>query len=282
MIRTWAGGAPGASALFSSSTRRTVEVVGFVASWIALGIWLHLDPNAYLVVGVPLGWAFQRYVARAPLCAAWVRDAPPFRFDARTLVLALIVGMGPASHLLGAHGASSVAWVIAGMGGAVGCAYALRHVPKEHAGRFALGALATALPGLALVVSLAAVRHFLLHMPWPSGGAASWTFARSLAGYLPICFALEEVVFRGVLDAHLAPSGRGLGSAVVVSVLWGLWHLPVAMGHGHLLLVSVSLVVVHVIVGLGMSWSFRWSRTLLVPAFAHALIDAVRNALLGG
>ena len=45
-------------------------------------------------------------------------------------------------------------------------------------------------------------------------------------------FVLEEVAFRGALDAHVHHEGEGRGwqSALFVSALWGLWHLPISGG----------------------------------------------------
>ena len=38
----------------------------FVAVWIAIGIGFHLEADAYLLAGVPLGLAFQWGIARRP------------------------------------------------------------------------------------------------------------------------------------------------------------------------------------------------------------------------
>ena len=43
-------------------------------------------------------------------------------------------------------------------------------------------------------------------------------------------FLVDEVVFRGALDPHIAGAGRGRlhewCSAVFVALLWGVWHFP--------------------------------------------------------
>jgi membrane protease YdiL (CAAX protease family) len=58
----------------------------------------------------------------------------------------------------------------------------------------------------------------------------------SLHLLIPVMFMMEEVAFRGAIDSHVRHPGErhGLGSsvygivsAIVVSVLWGLWHLPI-------------------------------------------------------
>ena len=107
--------------------------------------------------------------------------------------------------------------------------------------------------------------------------------AEYTALYFPATFLLEEVAFRGALDAHLHHEGdsRGWQSAILISVLWGLWHLPVTSGRSlpHLV---VQLVVVHVALGVPLSWAWRRNRNLAGPALAHAVNDAVRNAVMLG
>jgi membrane protease YdiL (CAAX protease family) len=68
---------------------------------------------------------------------------------------------------------------------------------------------------------------------------------------------------------------------VFVSALWGLWHLPVTSGFPLPLMVA-ELVVVHVLLGVGLSLAWRRTRNLGGPALAHAVIDAVRNATMLG
>ena len=103
-----------------------------------------------------------------------------------------------------------------------------------------------------------------------------------LAIYFPATFVIEEVAFRGALDAHVHHPGdsRGWMSALFVSALWGAWHLPVSDGMPLPLLV-LSLVAWHCLVGVPLSFAWRRSGNLSGPAFAHAAIDAVRNGVLG-
>jgi membrane protease YdiL (CAAX protease family) len=109
------------------------------------------------------------------------------------------------------------------------------------------------------------------------------TVTRYLALYFPVTFVLEEVTFRGALDSHVHRAGepRGWLSAVLVSVLWGLWHLPVSGGMPLPYLV-LELVAWHTLVGVPLSLAWRRSGNLAGPAFAHAAIDAVRNGLMLG
>ena len=77
--------------------------------------------------------------------------------------------------------------------------------------------------------------------------------------YLPVVFVLEEVAFRGALDAHVHRPGerRGLVTAVFVSVLWGMWHLPLADPAVPLWATLVQVLVVHGVVGVLLSYAWR-------------------------
>jgi len=98
-----------------------------------------------------------------------------------------------------------------------------------------------------------------------------------------VTFVLEEVAFRGALDAHVhhAGEGRGWQSAVFVSALWALWHLPISTGMPFPILIVV-LLAVHILIGVPLSFAWRRSQNFAGPAFAHSAIDAVRNAFLLG
>jgi membrane protease YdiL (CAAX protease family) len=101
----------------------------------------------------------------------------------------------------------------------------------------------------------------------------------SLIVYIPVMFVMEEVSFRGVLDAHLhcPGEGRGWGSAFFVSALWGLWHLPIG---GDISLQTIGvLLFVHCPVGVVLSLYWRRTGTLVIPGASHAFIDALRDAL---
>lgn len=80
---------------------------------------------------------------------------------------------------------------------------------------------------------------------------------------------------------HHAGEGRGWQAALFVSALWGLWHLPIATGIPFPVLILV-LLTVHCFIGIPLSFAWRRSRNLASASFAHAAIDAVRNAMLLG
>jgi membrane protease YdiL (CAAX protease family) len=114
--------------------------------------------------------------------------------------------------------------------------------------------------------------------------AAIFALAKYSALYFPASFVLEEVTFRGALDEHLHAEGepRGWQSAILVSVLWGLWHMPVSSTGLPWSLQMLQLVAVHVLFGVPLSLAWRRTRNLAGPALAHAVNDAVRNALMLG
>jgi hypothetical protein len=104
--------------------------------------------------------------------------------------------------------------------------------------------------------------------------AASGSVLKWLAIYFPATFLIEEVAFRGALDAHVnhPGEGRGFGSALFVSALWGLWHLPVADGMPFSLLV-LSLVTWHCVVGVLLSFAWRRSVPVAAPESCVARIQ---------
>jgi membrane protease YdiL (CAAX protease family) len=110
-------------------------------------------------------------------------------------------------------------------------------------------------------------------------------FLQQFALMFPMCFVLEEVAFRGALDPHLAPSPVrwrfGWVSAVFVSAMWGLWHLPLqSFGSPAECVRYADLDLgVHVLIGVPLSFCWRTSGTLVLPCAAHGLIDAFRNAI---
>ena len=119
-------------------------------------------------------------------------------------------------------------------------------------------------------------------MPWLDGNVllAIATPMISLATYLPAVFVLEEVLFRGVVDTYLHGSTPGLdrASALYGSALWGIWHLPVAFVSLGVLTIPY-LVIVHSVLGYVLATSWRRTGNLAAPGIAHAVTDALRNAV---
>jgi membrane protease YdiL (CAAX protease family) len=167
-------------------------------------------------------------------------------------------------------------WSVAALVGVGGLNYALRRASRDTVRDAVLCLVTGGSVGTAIFVVADLTRH-TFQRPAP---VRLLIGAESLALYFAVVFVLEEVSFRGAIDSHVHHPGqsRGLLSAVFVSALWGLWHLPISSGP--VATAALRLLVVHVPIGVVLSIFWRRSGNLAVPAFTHAFIDAVRNALL--
>lgn len=266
----------------ASQRRRVIDAVAFVTVWVTAGYVLRLNSNAYLLLGIPLTAAFQLVVRRRPLRELFAPGTRRFALTRHGWAIATVLAIVPgycATQAATAGDWTTSGWYLAAMGGAVAAAFSLR-----------ASSIATTLRDAALPIALGAggmaaaygIVHVATGAPWPAA-AAVVALVKYTALYLPATFLLEEVAFRGAIDAHVHQDGdrRAWQSAVFVSVLWGLWHLPVASGLPLPVLVA-QLVVVHVALGVWLSLAWRRTRNLAAPALAHAVIDAVRNATMLG
>lgn len=267
-----------------SITRRCINCAAFTAVWMACAWLLGLRPVAYLILGVPLVAAFQLALNRRPIQQLWVRDAATFRLVRTDFILAVVLMVVPAYFLIEAlslHNWDRALLVVAGVAGAPCAAFALRHQRADKLTRALPSAAAAVAIGCAIMVGMA-----LLYDRSP-------LFAPSRLLYLlgqfalmfPLCFLLEEVAFRGALDTHAVPSPgdrqQGWVLAVIISAIWGLWHLPlhpIASLSDFFRFAGLDLGV-HIAIGVPLSFCWRTSGTLVLPCAAHALIDAYRNTI---
>jgi membrane protease YdiL (CAAX protease family) len=263
-----------------SQTARFSQAALFIASWMALGWCFKLNPYAYLVVGIPLCILFQLFVRRRPLSSCWVRDTTKVRLDAFGIAMALAFSIVPAGFLVeewpGANWGVRL-YFLASLVGAVGVAFALRRFTASAA-RSLLLCLATAgVLGCGMMLLVAFAQHHKLPLTL---ARARFALVQFLA-LLPVCFVMEEVAFRGVLDSHIQhpQDSRRWASALLLSAMWGWWHLPItpasALGAG-----MIVFPITHAMLGVPFSLFWRRSGNLLVPAAVHALIDAVRNTVI--
>ena len=252
-------------------------MTAFVAAYVALGFVFHPDVNSYLLLGIPLTLAFQVLVARCPPGELWLRNRQ-FCVDRWTIVWFVVFLIEPVRTAIASY--QSAQWPVALYGviaviGAAGAAMAYRVLGRSNLGQLALLVL--------LMLPIGFVRL------WVTGGftaidASTWarvtTAISSLFFYVPATFVVEEVFFRGALDTYLhrGEPGAGWFSAAFVSVLWGLWHTPLV----HPLTVGAvaALVLAQLVMGLILSWFWRRTGNLAMPATVHAVIDAVRNGFL--
>ena len=260
---------------------RLLHVCVFVGIWMWLGFGLHLTPDAYLLLGVPLTAIFQRFVRRQQIRALWVRDAPAFGLGLSGWSIAVALACYPLCRLMENlraqnYGAQTL-WFCAAVAGAVAAAFALRNFRPATTREFWTCLATAGVIGVLFLLPAA----FVTGIGHRTLAARLHDGATSLLLYVPVVFVLEEVSFRGAFDSHVHHSGerRGYLTAFLVSGLWGLWHLPVAMGHQPLWSLVPGLLGVHCALGTLLSFAWRRSGNLFVCGFAHALVDAVRNAL---
>jgi hypothetical protein len=268
----------------SVALRRYATTTGVVALWMAMGWSLRLTPDAYLLTGIPLLFLFQTYVARRPLLEVWFAQAGRLSLPWWGWGVAAAFMIQPLRNLITwkSPGLAAQLWLVCAALGAVPLAWSVAACTRAQWRQLAWCVLLAGTTGiLALVLSFAVRAH-------SDQAAASRMMEglRSFILYLPVCFMIEEVFFRGGLDSYLnrgAPRAPWL-SAFYLSALWGWWHLPtVTLQPEHRVAQWVVLVValplVHCGVGALLSVFWRRSGLLLVPVCAHAFIDAVRNAL---
>ena len=270
------------------SARKYGEVLIFVIVWMAAGWLFHLDPNAYLLLGVPLVVLFQLFVVRRPLRNLWVRDATTFRLGLIGVGLAGLLMLAPGYDLLFVALPMKswviALWLVCAMAGAVFAAFTSSRQRPSAAARALPSFLAAVLIGFAIMAASALARRHSIAVPFPK----LLFLLKQFLLYFAVCFVLEEVVFRGALDSHVYSArrdGQAGGSpwfsAIFVSALWGIWHLPTLPVPNAPAFAAVipALVIVHTLVGVPLSFCWRTSGTLALPAAAHALVDAYRNAV---
>jgi membrane protease YdiL (CAAX protease family) len=250
-----------------------------VGGYMALGIAFRLSVEGYLLLGIPITIAFQVLVVRRPIRALWLRDASPMRFTVRSVIAIVFTAIAPTAVAVdGVRSGNTVlvGYGLAGMTGAVAAVYALRAMDR--------GAVRAAIRA-SLITSMILVSIMVMYRV-ASGGfdgnlaASVRTAVISLATYLPVVFILEEVLFRGLLDPYLHGSrpGPDRASALYGSALWGIWHLPVmsvALGA----FTIPYLVAVHTALGYVLVTAWRRTGNLAAPGIAHAVSDALRNAV---
>jgi membrane protease YdiL (CAAX protease family) len=176
-------------------------------------------------------------------------------------------------------------WMLCCVAGAIPAAFAIRHQNREKLMRALPSFVAAIILGYAAVAASALSRSGYTLLAWRHAGF----FAGQFILYFTVCFVLEEVAFRGAIDAHIyQPNDSNKKqlvawvSAIFVSILWGIWHLPLLGISDASTLISVApgLIFAHVIIGVPLSFCWRTSGTLLLPTIAHALIDAYRTTVL--
>jgi len=267
----------------ASRARRTIEVTLAVAIWMALGFAFHMNVSAYQLTGVAVIAVFQLIVRRQPLRELWLRDGPAFRLDVAGWSIALLLAACPLFHVIqdlrAAASATKTAAHVAAVVGSLPAAYALRNLRRTTLRPLLLCLAIPGGLGLLIMAGGGAIAGNLVHrslMERLTIGIDSFLL------YLPLVFVFEEVSFRGAFDSHMQHPGESgeWVSAVWISLLWGLWHVPVTLTMAPLPTLVVNNVFVCCVIGVPFSFFWRRSGNLFVTGSTHALVDAVRNALL--
>jgi membrane protease YdiL (CAAX protease family) len=270
---------------------RCVQAIVFVGIWMAIGWLFHLDANSYLVIGVPLVVIFQILVRKRPLVTLWRRDATCFRLNAVGIILAFGFAVLPAVRLIQTVRSASwpshvpeILWYTCCIAGAFGAAFGFCHFTRRTWTELGFCLLTAGVIGCATMLLHALAAWALQHQPLILNWGRVAYGIGSFVLYVPVCFVLEEVAFRGAIDSHVfQPGDRGQWwTAIFVSTLWGWWHLPIVnvKGIAQLTVLMLVLPCIHIAVGVFLSLSWRRSGNLAVPATVHAFIDAIRNMLM--
>ncbi len=264
--------------------RRIGIVALTVLAWMGCGWALALDANAYLLLGIPITFAFQRFVARAPASRLWVFDAElPLRPRLRSWAWAGVPAlMLPAfSTAYSAASGAPIAISLWFLASAVGLVIAMA---LGSAGRIGTRA-GWQIAALAVVVGCLVFVATFLATPSHGPGHGVVAFLSDAVMYFGVMFLVEEVAFRGAFDPFVARLATGTRaqwvSAAAISFLWGLWHFPIvfATPMDAISWTGAQVLIFHTCVGCVLSFSARAAGSLMPTAAAHAIIDAVRNAL---
>jgi membrane protease YdiL (CAAX protease family) len=171
-------------------------------------------------------------------------------------------------------------WGIASILGAIPLAFALMNATRMTWAFLLRCFLIAGTLGCSMMILTSITHHHGFRLPRNAGYIA----VGSLLLYLPICFVIEEVFFRGGLDSFIQKKSDKYGwvTATLLSSLWGWWHLPILHTKDwiHFIGLAISLPLIHCVVGIPFSFYWRKSGSLLVPAVVHAFIDSVRNAVM--
>ena len=149
--------------------RKYIEVLAFVAVWMAAGWIFRLDANAYLLLGVPLVALFQLFIRRQPLQKLWARDATSFRLGLVGIVIAALLMLAPGYDLVVIALPKRLwvvaLWLLCALAGAVFAAFALRQQHASATRRGLPGFIAAVLIGVAIMAASTFARHHTLVFP---------------------------------------------------------------------------------------------------------------------
>lgn len=251
----------------------------FMVVYISLGFLLKLEAVSYLLLGIPLTLIFQLYVVQQPLHKLWLREGEKFYLNKLgwTITLCFIVFPIYKTIELTTHDKLTLinlGYYSATILGSFGAGYCYSNFTKKTVKDFLLcfGIIAILRMSWYFFPFLIGKHEF--NPDYIQG-------IKSLLTYIPVAFVVEEVVFRGMLDTYIHQSKKtnGLWSALFISCIWGLWHLPISIhDNTPIWLIAIPSMTISL---WGVILSIFWRRTgnLAVPGFPHAFADAIRDSL---
>ncbi len=256
---------------------RYIQVILFVTIYIVIGFVFNLKPQSYLLVGIPLTITFQLFIIRQPLHKLWLRDGEKFHLSKLGWSITLCFIAFPIYKTIELATQDKLTLVnfvyySATIFGSFGVGYCYSNFTKNTVKDFLLCIGIIALLRISWYFFPFIFGNYKFNPDYIQG-------IMSLLTYIPVAFAVEEVVFRGMLDTYVHQSKKtnGLWSAIFISCLWSIWHLPLSIDQGLGWIVVLALRACF----WGVFLSIFWRRTgnLAVPAFSHAFVDAIRDTV---
>lgn len=244
--------------------------------YISLGFLLKLDTLSYLLLGIPLSLVFQLFIVRQPLQKLWLRNDEKFRLNKLGWTITLFFIAFPIYKTIELATQDKLTLVnfgyySAAILGSFGAGYSYSNFSKKTAKDFLLCFGIIALLRASWYCFPFIIGNHEYKPDYIQG-------IKSLITYIPVAFVVEEVVFRGMLDNYIHQSKKttGLWSAIFISSIWGLWHLPLAIDINPLWIIILPLRAS--LWGIVLSIFWRRTGNLAVPGFSHAFVDAIRDS----
>jgi membrane protease YdiL (CAAX protease family) len=257
---------------------RYLQTILLMVVYISLGFLLKLEAVSYLLLGIPLTLIFQLLIVRQPLHKLWLRDNKKFHLSKLGWTISLFIIAFPIYKTIELATNDkltllNLGYYSAAILGSFGVGYCYSSFTKKTVKDFLLCF------GIILVLRIS-----LYFFPFIFGqNELKPDYLRgiqSLLTYIPIAFVVEEVFFRGMLDTYINQSKEtnSFLSALFISCIWGLWHLPLSPNFENPILVVLLSMTISL---WGIVLSIFWRRTgnLAVSGFPHAFADAIRDSV---
>ncbi|MFZ6862882.1 CPBP family intramembrane glutamic endopeptidase [Undibacterium sp. Ji67W] len=261
--------------------------------WVVIGYSFDLDANQYLILGIPILILYQWFLRKKPLVQLWMFDSTHIGITKRSVFLLCLSMIIPTVALCKYFNdfydsnidVAKIIWLLAALFGSLGVAITIDNAIKKsfwkNAELLTLVILIIFVGVVANTVSALTNGKTLGNNLWET----SFNLFLNVALYSNVGFVLEEVVFRGGFDAAILGDSRPEGKtgwwvAFYVSLLWGIWHIPILIQNGADAIDIVRSLVFHIGLGIPLSILVRRTRSIGSAVFAHAFIDGWRNIWL--